>query len=93
MLFKALFAIDLLIAAIVIFFFFWGLSDGTVSSFNITLWLTILFSLAAIVGGGYALRSAGRTVLANLVLLVLAIPGALYGFFLLLVIFSGARWN
>jgi hypothetical protein len=93
MLSKVFFAIDLLIAAIVVFFFFWGLSDGTVSSFNISLWLTILVGLAAILAGGYMLRSAGRTALANAVLLVLVIPGALYALFLVVVVMSGARWN
>ena len=93
MLFQVLFVLDLLIAGIVVFFFFWGLTDGSVSSFNIGLWMAILAGLAAVLGVGYALRSAGRTAVANLVLLVLAVPGALYGFFILLVVFSGARWN
>jgi hypothetical protein len=93
MFFKALFTIDLLIAGIVVYFFIVGLGDGSVSSFNMTLWLAILAGLAAILAGGYALRSAGRNALASLVLLVLAVPGALYAFFLVVVVFSGARWN
>jgi hypothetical protein len=93
MLFRVLFALDLLIAGIVVFFFVWGLTDGSVSSFNMGLWMTILAGLAAVLGVGYALRSAGRTALANLVLLVLTVPGALYGLFILLVVFSGVRWN
>ena len=44
---------DALIAAIFLFFFFWGLSDGTVSSFNIVLWLGILAGLAGILGGSH----------------------------------------
>jgi hypothetical protein len=91
--FKALFTIDLLIAGIVVYFFFAGLADGSVSSFNMTLWLTILAGLAAILAAGYAFRFAGRGALANLVLLVLAVPGALYAFFLVVVVLSGARWN
>lgn len=93
MFFRVLFVLDLLIAGIVVFFFFWGLTDGSVSSFNMGLWMTVLVVLAAVLGVGYALRSAGRTALANLVLLALAVPGALYGLFILLVVFSGARWN
>lgn len=93
MLFKALFTIDLLIAGIVVYFFFAGLGDGSVSSFNMTLWLAILAGLAAVLSAGYALRSTGRRALANLVLLVLAVPGALYAFFLVVVVMSGARWN
>jgi hypothetical protein len=93
MMFKALFTIDLLIAGIVVYFFVAGLGDGSVSSFNMTLWLAILVGLAAILAAGYSLRSAGRGALANLVLLVLVVPGALYAFFLVVVIVSGARWN
>jgi hypothetical protein len=93
MLFKALFTIDMLIAGIVVYFFFAGLADGSVSSFNMTLWLAILGGLAAILATGYGLRSAGRSALASLVLLVLAIPGVLYAFFLVIVVLSGARWN
>jgi nitrogen fixation-related uncharacterized protein len=33
--YRVLIGIDLLAAAVVLFFFLWGLSDGTVSSFNI----------------------------------------------------------
>ncbi|MCC6946127.1 MAG: hypothetical protein IT539_00025 [Bradyrhizobiaceae bacterium] len=93
MTFKILFGIDLLIAAIVLYFFLIGLADGSVSSFNMGLWAALLAALAAILGGGYALGAAGRTTLASLVLLVLAAPGALYALFILLVILSGERWN
>ena len=93
MFFKAMFTIDLLIAGIVVYFFFAGLGDGSVSSFNMSLWLAILVGLAAVLAAGYALRSAGRGALANVVLLVLAVPGALYAFFLVVVVLSGARWN
>ena len=40
--FRILFGIDALAAAVVLFFFIWGLSDGTVSDFNILLWLALL---------------------------------------------------
>ena len=36
-LFRFLWGVDALIAAIFVGFFFWGLADGTVSSFNIVL--------------------------------------------------------
>jgi len=36
-LFRLLWGFDALIAAIFVGFFFWGLADGTVSSFNIVL--------------------------------------------------------
>ena len=50
-LFWFIWGFDALIAAIFLFFFFWGLADGSVSSFNIVLWLGILAGLAGILGG------------------------------------------
>lgn len=93
MLFKTLFGIDALTAAVVLYFFFIGLADGSVSSFNMGLWTAILAGLAAVLGGGYALRAAGWTRLANLVLLVLAVPALLYALFILLVVTTNPRWN
>lgn len=86
-------AIDALISAIALFFFFVGLADGSVSSFNIGIWITLLTALAVMLSGGLWLRAVGRPGLATMVLLVLAIPGVLYALFLLVAIISGSRWN
>jgi hypothetical protein len=92
-LFWALFSIDGAIALIVLFFFFAGLGDGSVSSFNIVLWLVILGSLAAILGGGLLLKSKGHLHLARIVLLIPAVPGLLFGLFILCAIILQPRWN
>lgn len=93
MLFRILLGLDIAAAAVLVYFFLVGLVDGSVSSFNMGLWLAMLVGVAAVIGGGVALRRSGHTTWANLVLLVLAIPTFLYGLFILVVIFSGARWN
>lgn len=93
MLFRILLGLDIAAAAVVVYFFLIGLVDGSVSSFNMGLWLAILVGVAAVIGGGIALRRNRYSIWANLVLLVLAIPTFLYGLFLLVVIFSGERWN
>jgi hypothetical protein len=87
------FVIAALVAAIVVAFFLIGLADGSVSSFNITLWLGLLAVVGVVLFAGARLRSKGRTKSAIAVLLLLALPGVLYALFILLVIFSGARWN
>ena len=92
-LFWTLFGIDSAIALIVLFFFFAGLGDGSVSSFNMTLWLAISGSLAAILGGGLLLKSKGHLHLARVVLLILAVPGFLFGLFILSAIILQPRWN
>ena len=93
MLFRILIAIDVAIALVVLGFFVWGLADGSVSSFNIELWLVMVGGVAAILAGGLILNGNGRPRLANAVLGVLAWPGCLIGLFFLVLILVPARWN
>jgi len=92
-LFRFVWGVDALIAAIFVGFFFWGLADGTVSSFNIVLWLGILAGLAGILGGSHRLQSKGYTRPAMGLLLILAIPGFLGVLFFLAVLILHPRWN
>lgn len=91
--FWLLLGIDALAAAVVAFFFFWGLTDGTVSSFNIGIWLALVGGVCGVLGGGVALKSAGKLRAAIGILLVLAIPATLMGLFFLLLIILQPRWN
>lgn len=93
MMFRILLGIDIAAAAVVGYFFFVGLADGSVSAFNIELWSVILLGIAAIFAVGFVLRRAARPILACLILAILAVPASLYGVFLLAVILSGERWN
>ena len=86
-------SIDLVVAVIAIFFFLLGLVDGSVSSFNMALWLLILCALAVIVGGSLALRSAGRTRVAIALVTLLAVPSALVGLFFLALLVIPVRGN
>ena len=91
--FWVLWGVDAIVAAIVVFFFLWGLADGTVSSFNIMLWLGMLTVVGVVVGGSLALRNAGRAIAAFNLLLVVAIPGLAFGLFLLSVVLLQPSWN
>ena len=93
MFFRLLLAIDAVAALVIVYFFLIGLADGSVSSFNMQLWLGILTAIAAILGGGLLLKAKGQRIAANLVLLILAAPAALYGFFILSIIVLQPRWN
>jgi len=86
-------AIDAVIAAIVAFFLIWGLADGSVSTFNIGLWMLILGGIAVVVAGSLWLRSIGRAGLGAALALVLAIPGVFAGLFFLILIVGHPRWN
>ena len=92
-LFRTLWWLDALIAAIFVFFFFWGLADGTVSSFNIVLWLAILAGLAGVLAGSRRLKAKGHAAPALGLVLVLAIPGMLGVLFFLAVLILQPRWN
>jgi hypothetical protein len=81
-----LWAIDAVIAAVALYFFFSLAASGRVGSFNILPWLAILAALAAVVGGSVWLRSAGQHAVAIVVLLLLAIPGVLFVLFFLLLL-------
>ena len=92
-LFKTIYGFDVLIALIILYFFFTGIGDGTVSSFNIILWLVIIGALAAILGGSLWLKSHHHSIFAFATLLILAIPALLFLLYFLIAIFGNGRWN
>ena len=93
MTFWILWGIDAIIALIAVVFFFIGLADGSVSSFNIVLWLGILAALAGILWGSHALRGAGHAKAASGLLMFPAVPGVLCGLLLLAAIILQPRRN
>lgn len=90
---RILLGIDALAALVVVHFFFVGLADGSVSSFNGGLWFGIIAAIAAIVGGGWALQAKGRRGLAAAVLLILAAPAVVYALFIALILITQPHWN
>jgi hypothetical protein len=93
MAFRIAWAIDIMVALVLVFFFLIGIADGSVSSFNIVLWLGMLGGIAALIVGANALARRGQTVLATVIAAVPALPALLYGLFVLVAVMSGARWN
>jgi hypothetical protein len=91
--YRILLTVDAIVAAALLYFFFAGLEDGSVSSFNIPLWLGLLGGAAAIIVGAYVLKSKGRLLPANLLLLIPAFPGFMFGLFILAAILLHPRWN
>jgi hypothetical protein len=80
-------------AAVVLLFFVIGVSDGSVSSFNIGLWSGLLGVLATVFAADRALVRRGRYGAATAVLSVLAAPGVLYLAFVLMLLILQPRWN
>ena len=78
MVFRLLWMFDALVAAVFVFFFFAGLSAGTVTSFNLALWLGTLGFFAAVLTGSWILRVRKLTWLGIIVLVVPAVPALAY---------------
>jgi len=91
--FRILFGVDSLVTLIALYFFVVGLADGSVSSFNIHLWIALLAGIALILGGSMLLNSRGYRGRASALLSVLAFPGICFALFMLLVLILQPRWN
>jgi hypothetical protein len=92
-LYRLFLAAAALALAIAVYFFGVGLADGSVSSFNIALWLALLAGLAAILGGGWTLNSRGQRGAAVMVLAIVGVPALLAGLAIVVMIVNPPRWN
>jgi hypothetical protein len=81
-----LLAIDAIVLGVLVFFFCWGLTDGTVSSFNMLLWLVIMAVPAGLLAGSVAAWRSGQRGLAIGLLVPPAVPSLGYGLLLLVMI-------
>ena len=86
-------SIDAIIAAVAVIFFLVGLADGSVSAYNIVLWLGLLAAAAGFVGGSLWLRSKGQRVAAMVLAWIPAVPGLFAGLMMILLIANPPRWN
>jgi hypothetical protein len=90
--YRILVAIDAIVLAVLLVFFLWGLEDGTVSSFNMLLWLVMLAVPSGALTGGLLAWARGHRALALPLLLVPAAPGLLTGLFFLMLIILQPKW-
>ncbi|MFC0186576.1 hypothetical protein SAMN04515674_106202 [Pseudarcicella hirudinis] len=91
--FWILWGIDAILSLIFYYFFLIGLADGSVSSFNIGLWLAIIAITGGLLYGSLLLKKNNRLRLAQGLLLIFAIPGVLSGVFFLLLIIMNPNWH
>src|SRR5262245_52084516 len=78
--------INAITLAVILFFFMWGLSDGTVSSFNILLWLAMLGIPSATLLGGWVQWGKGNQAFALILLLLPSVPALLFFLFFFMLI-------
>jgi hypothetical protein len=93
MLFRILWWVDVIAAAIAVAFLVIGIADGSVSSFNIVLWAALLAGIAVVVLGSRALDRNGHRWPAIGLAAVLAVPALLYALMIVIFVASGTRWN
>jgi hypothetical protein len=92
-LFRLFAAVSTVVLGILLYFFVIGIADGSVSAFNIALWLGLLASTGLIVGGGVVLNGKGRRRAATALLAVTAVPGIAAGLFFLMLLISQPNWR
>lgn len=91
--YKVLLFSAIALAGTVIYYFLIGLKDGSVSARNIGLWIIILAAVGVVIGGGITLHYKGQDLWSKIILALLAVPAWLALFYLLIIVFSGSRWN
>ena len=91
--FLATFVCSALTTLVAVAFFVIGIGDGSVSSFNLALWLGLLSVMALSIWAGYALYARARVALAIAALAVTAVPGVLAVLFVVLLLITQPRWN
>lgn len=91
--FQILWGIDAIIMIIILYFFFVGMADGSVSSTNMGMWMGIIFGMAVVLLGSILLRTHDFPLLSRGLLAIPAVPGLFYLLFLIVVVLSKGKWN
>jgi len=91
--FWTVWVIDALASLVLLFFFFMGLMDGSVSSYNGLEWILILAAVGAVLAGSIYFFRNGKKSIAYLLVCLLAVPALLLGIFLLFLVFADIHWQ
>src|SRR5262249_47503730 len=91
--FTIFWTLDALISVLVLYLFFVGISDGSISSLNIEIWSILLAGMACVLGGGVWLKTQNHLGLGVLLAGLIAVPGLLYAVFFVVLLFANPRWN
>ncbi len=75
------------------YYFFIGLTDGSVSQFNMGIWMVQVLGLPALLLGTYWLKSQDRLKTALALLSIPSLMVAAYLIFLVAVLFGNNKWN
>lgn len=92
-LFWILWGIDAIVGLVLLYFFFIGLADGTVSSINISLWLLLLIISIGLLVGTLYLKTKEKLFIAKVLLGIEAIPALFFFIFMLIMALSKPNWQ
>ena len=90
--FRMLFGLSLAAGATLLFFFVWGVADGS-AAYAMGTWLILLAVVGGLLVGALALHRRGHKVASLVLLAPIAWPAFFYGLFLLAVLILQPRWN
>ena len=91
-LYRILLAIDLLAGSVLLFFFAWGVADGS-AGYAPGTWLALLAFTWGTIAGAILLKRRGHVWGGVGLLLPVAAPAILYGLFILLAIILAPDWR
>lgn len=90
--YRVLFAFDLLVVLVLIYFFAEGRRYGEPGA-TLAIWLPILALPVAMLISAWAMRAKGRNKLAMALILLLAIPPALFALFFGVLLAANPSWH
>ncbi len=85
--------IDAMTMLVILYFYFEGLADGTVSAENMGIWVAMLLIPSAIFVASVLLRSRGYRRMSLTLAWLLAIPGIIAVIFVILLLTTNTHWN
>jgi len=92
MMYRILLWLALIAAAIMSFFFLWGLSDG--SLYDDAGFAFLFVALAwGLIAGSVAVHRRKVPVLPHLILMPIVFPATMYGLMILIFVLSGDQWR
>ena len=92
MFYRILLGMALTAAAIMSFFFLWGLADGSLYD-GVGLAFVFVAAAWALIAASIAMRKRAAPVLPHLLLLPIVFPATMYGLFILIFVLSGETWR
>jgi hypothetical protein len=91
--FEIIWSVDALASLVVLYFFFEGLGDGTVSRRNARLWMVVISAIACIMCGSILFKIHGWDIPAFALLLAMVLPAVCFVAYMLIAFCNKGPWH